>query len=189
MSEQAISGGHGSVWDQVVGQDRAVAQLLDAAARGPVHAYLFVGPSGSTKLPAARAFAARLISGGDDVEQRDARLILRAARCDPPDVVGEELLQEDEGARTARLHLAHVGDVEDAGALADRGVLGADARVLHRHLPARERHEARPCCHVALVQGRPLQRLGVGHLGADPSAEPGGARSPRAPPACTPSGV
>ena len=35
MSEQAISGGHGSVWDQVVGQDRAVAQLLDAAAPRP----------------------------------------------------------------------------------------------------------------------------------------------------------
>ena len=82
MSEQAISGGHGSVWDQVVGQDRAVAQLLDAAARGPVHAYLFVGPSGSTKLPAARAFAAHLISGGDDADQRDARLILLGTHPD-----------------------------------------------------------------------------------------------------------
>jgi len=82
MSEQAISGGHGSVWDQVVGQDRAVAQLLDAAERGPVHAYLFVGPSGSTKLPAARAFAAHLISGGDDADQRDARLILLGTHPD-----------------------------------------------------------------------------------------------------------
>ena len=77
MSEQG-----GSVWDQVVGQDRAVAQLLDAAARGPVHAYLFVGPSGSTKLPAARAFAAHLISGGDDADQRDARLILLGTHPD-----------------------------------------------------------------------------------------------------------
>ncbi len=77
MSEQG-----GSVWDQVVGQDRAVAQLRAAADRGPVHAYLFVGPSGSTKLPAARAFAAHLISGGDDADQRDARLILLGTHPD-----------------------------------------------------------------------------------------------------------
>ena len=70
------------MWDDVVGQDRAVAQLRSAAERGPVHAYLFVGPSGSTKLPAARAFAARLISGGDDADQRDARLILLGTHPD-----------------------------------------------------------------------------------------------------------
>ncbi|NND76338.1 MAG: hypothetical protein HKN44_15175 [Ilumatobacter sp.] len=66
----------GPVWDDVVGQPQAVEQLRAAAERGLVHAYLFVGPAGSTKLEAARAFAARVISGGEDRTQRDARLAL-----------------------------------------------------------------------------------------------------------------
>ncbi|MGH9279658.1 MAG: DNA polymerase III subunit delta' [Acidimicrobiales bacterium] len=48
------------VFDTVVGQDRAVAQLR-AAAPAPVHAYLLVGPPGCGKQPAARAFAAALL--------------------------------------------------------------------------------------------------------------------------------
>ena len=46
-----------SVWDGVVGQRRAIDRLR-ASAADPVHAYLFVGPPGSTKDVAARAFAA-----------------------------------------------------------------------------------------------------------------------------------
>jgi DNA polymerase-3 subunit delta' len=49
-----------SVFDRLVGQAAAVAQL-EAAARSPVHAYLFVGPPGGGKRPAARAFAAALL--------------------------------------------------------------------------------------------------------------------------------
>jgi len=44
----------------VVGQERAVAQLL-SAARHPVHAYLFHGPPGSGKRAAARGLAAALL--------------------------------------------------------------------------------------------------------------------------------
>lgn len=65
-----------SVWDDVVGQAAAIERLQAAADGGPVHAYLFVGPPGSTKWEAARAFAARVISGGDDPTDRDARLAL-----------------------------------------------------------------------------------------------------------------
>lgn len=65
-----------SVWDDVIGQATAIERLEAAAAATPVHAYLFVGPPGSTKWQAARAFAARVISGGDDRDQRDARLAL-----------------------------------------------------------------------------------------------------------------
>ena len=72
----------GPIWDDVVGQDTAIAQLRAAADSGPIHAYLFVGPAGSTKLQAARAFAARVISGGEDRDQRDARLILSSAHPD-----------------------------------------------------------------------------------------------------------
>ena len=48
------------VFDRVVGQDAAVAQLR-AAAGAPVHAYLLVGPPGAGKRTAARAFAAALL--------------------------------------------------------------------------------------------------------------------------------
>ncbi len=75
-----------TVWDDVVGQRSAVEQLVAAAERGPVHAYLFVGPPGSTKYEAARAFAGRLLSGGDDAEHRDARLALRGEHPDVREV-------------------------------------------------------------------------------------------------------
>jgi DNA polymerase-3 subunit delta' len=79
-------GDPGWVWDDVVGQKPAVEHLRAAVARGPVHAYLFVGPAGSTKLEAARAFAASLMSGGEDREQRDARLILAGEHPDVREV-------------------------------------------------------------------------------------------------------
>lgn len=76
----------GPIWADVVGQQAAIAQLRSSADRGAVHAYLFVGPSGSTKLQAARAFAARLMTGAEDDEQRDARLILRGEHPDVSEV-------------------------------------------------------------------------------------------------------
>src|ERR1700683_1364030 len=50
----------------LVGQAAAVKALRAAAAR-PVHAYLLVGPPGTGKLAAAKAFAAMLLcpNGGD----------------------------------------------------------------------------------------------------------------------------
>ena len=51
-----------TVWDEVVGQDRVVAELR-AAAGNPAamtHAWLFTGPPGSGRSVAARAFAAAL---------------------------------------------------------------------------------------------------------------------------------
>src|SRR3546814_13037221 len=62
------------VWSGVIGQDGAVAQLT-AAAVNPVHAYLLVGPAGSGKRMAARAFAALLLAGdsqGEDAEGNTA---------------------------------------------------------------------------------------------------------------------
>lgn len=72
----------GAVWDDVVGQPMAIEQLRAAADHGAVHAYMFLGPPGSTKLQAARAFAARLMTGGEEVEHRDAALILRGEHPD-----------------------------------------------------------------------------------------------------------
>jgi len=48
------------LFESVVGQERAVARLVDAA-RQPVHAYLFHGPPGSGKRAAARGLAAALL--------------------------------------------------------------------------------------------------------------------------------
>ena len=74
-----------SIWDDVVGQDEAVHTLVRAADQ-PVHAYLFVGPPGSTKDQAARAFAARLLTGSDDPGSRAAELALRGEHPDVREV-------------------------------------------------------------------------------------------------------
>lgn len=69
------------MWDQVVGQDRAVA-LLQRAAERPVHAYLLVGPRGSGIEEAARCFAAAVVA--PDGDERSWDLVLRGVH---PDVV------------------------------------------------------------------------------------------------------
>jgi DNA polymerase III subunit delta' len=70
-----------AMWDQVVGQDRAVA-LLQRAAERPVHAYLLVGPRGSGIEEAARCFAAAVVA--PDGDERSWDLVLRGVH---PDVV------------------------------------------------------------------------------------------------------
>jgi DNA polymerase-3 subunit delta' len=82
-----------SVWADVVGQSDAIASLTRAAG-DPLHAYLFVGPAGSTKKEAARAFAALVIGGVDDASQRDAALVLRGEHPDVKEVerVGPSIL-------------------------------------------------------------------------------------------------
>jgi DNA polymerase-3 subunit delta' len=67
----------------VVGQERAVATLRAALAR-PVHAYLFVGPAGSTKEAAARGFAAGLVCPNGGCGTCDS--CARALRGVHPDV-------------------------------------------------------------------------------------------------------
>ena len=95
-----------TVWEGVVGQDDAVATLRRTAER-PVHAYLFVGPPGSTKERAARAFASVLLTGRDDADSRDARLVLAGAHPDVHEVlrVGAAISkdQADEIVRQASL--------------------------------------------------------------------------------------
>ncbi|HVC67521.1 MAG TPA: hypothetical protein VND44_08005 [Acidimicrobiales bacterium] len=49
-----------ALFEAVVGQERAVTRLMDAARR-PVHAYLLHGPPGSGKRAAARGLAAALL--------------------------------------------------------------------------------------------------------------------------------
>ncbi|MGE3620181.1 MAG: ATP-binding protein [Acidimicrobiia bacterium] len=71
------------VWSDVVGQPGAVARLV-AAAASPVHAYLLVGPPGSGKRAAARAFAALVLSADDGAAdaRRHVELALSEAHPD-----------------------------------------------------------------------------------------------------------
>ncbi len=68
-----------AAWATVVGQAEAVA-VLRSWAVDPVHAYLFIGPSGTGKRQAARAFSAAVQSRhftGDDIgRDRQLRLAL-----------------------------------------------------------------------------------------------------------------
>ncbi len=70
---------HRSLMDATAEQPGARAALAAALRAGPSHAYLFVGPSGSGKAAAARAFAAELLArgAGDPEEAR------RRALADP----------------------------------------------------------------------------------------------------------
>ena len=58
-----------SLWDQLVGQEAAIAAVRHAAAPGSeamTHAWMIVGPAGSGRSTLAHAFAATLVSEGDD---------------------------------------------------------------------------------------------------------------------------
>jgi len=89
-----------SVWSHVVGQPDAVSRLTFAAA-DPVHAYLFVGPPGSTKAEASRSFAALLMAGHDDPTDRDARLALAGQHPDVREI-------ERTGARISAEQVAEI---------------------------------------------------------------------------------
>ena len=94
------------MWEQVIGQDRAVAMLQRAAQR-PVHAYLLVGPRGSGIETAARCFAALLI--GADGDER----VLRGRH---PDVVEfrpvATMYSVERDVRDAILPAVHASPVE-----------------------------------------------------------------------------
>ena len=68
-----------SVWDELVGQERAIAELSRAAEPGSAamtHAWLLTGPPGSGRSNAARAFAAALLAPGEDTDSPDVRRAL-----------------------------------------------------------------------------------------------------------------
>jgi DNA polymerase-3 subunit delta' len=102
---------------EVVGQPAAVATLR-AAARRPVHAYLFVGPPGSGARPAARGFAAALLCPNGGCGQCDVcRRVLAGTH---PDVV----VVERTGASLS------VDDARRLVNLAQRRPFEADRQVL-----------------------------------------------------------
>lgn len=71
------------LFNDVVGQPRAVVQLRASLAR-PVHAYLFVGPAGSSKAAASLGFAAGLVCPNGGCGSCDS--CARALRGVHPDI-------------------------------------------------------------------------------------------------------
>lgn len=83
----------GCVWDDIMGQRKAVAYLRAAADSGTIsHAYLLVGPPGAGKKTAARALACAVMC--DDGGCGSCRVCYRIKKGQHPDV----RLFEPEGA-------------------------------------------------------------------------------------------
>ncbi|MGY1705854.1 DNA polymerase III subunit delta' [Geodermatophilus sp. SYSU D00697] len=83
-----------SVWDQVIGQPAAVAELRAAVAdpAAMTHAWLFTGPPGSGRSVAARAFAAALqCPDGGDGTCHDCRTALSGTHADVNVIVPDGL--------------------------------------------------------------------------------------------------
>jgi DNA polymerase III subunit delta' len=82
------------VWEQVIGQPAAVAELQAAVAdpAAMTHAWLFTGPPGSGRSVAARAFAAALqCPQGGDGTCHACRTVLAGTHADVQTVVPEGL--------------------------------------------------------------------------------------------------
>lgn len=79
------------LYEDVIGQPRAVAALRAAAAR-PVHAYLLVGPPGTGKAAAATSFAAALLcpTAGNHMTEELCDTCRRVLAGLHPDVIGVE---------------------------------------------------------------------------------------------------
>ena len=85
-----------------------------------------------------------------------AQRVLRLARPDAAQVVGERGVDELRGTRPADQRLAEVADVEQADGVAGRVVLADGAGIGHRHQPAAELGETGAQLAVAIFQ-RPAQ--------------------------------
>jgi DNA polymerase III subunit delta' len=69
-------------WRDVVDQAAAIRQL-EAASRGPVHAYLLVGPPGSGRRALARGFAAKILAADTTGDERHRHVRLALAEQHP----------------------------------------------------------------------------------------------------------
>ena len=76
-SAEIVPGPPGEAWDDVIGQDDAVSLLRSAGSGNAAHAWLLVGPAGSGKRAAARAFAGDMLAAPLDAAG-DAEGAIRA---------------------------------------------------------------------------------------------------------------
>jgi DNA polymerase III subunit delta' len=111
----------------VAGQSDAMATLAQAATN-PVHAYLFVGPAGTGKLQAARAFAEQLLAS-NDTDGRTARLVRAGEHPDVIEVerVGAAISKPQAAEIVRRAALAPVEGAVKVMILDEFHLLSADA--------------------------------------------------------------
>lgn len=83
--------------------------------------------------------------------------VAHPARAQRGDRAGDQLLDGCDGFRAAEVDLAHVRDVEEAHAFADRRVLRQDGTVLDGHLEAGEFDHAAAEFDMGLIEGRAPQ--------------------------------
>lgn len=126
----------GDPFAEVVGQPQTVERLR-AAAQQPVHAYLFLGPAGSGKLAAARAFAGEVLAG-PVASETAARHRTLAAAGKHPDVV-----EFDPQGRTLR-----VGEAELLTVEASRSPIEGD----HKVIICQRFHTAEPISAASLLK-------------------------------------
>ncbi|RRD49173.1 DNA polymerase III subunit delta' [Arachnia propionica] len=122
-----------SVWDELVGQQRAIGTLQRAVEGGRhamTHAWLFVGPPGSGRSNAARAFAAALQCSSNGCGTcNDCRTALSGAHPDVTLLRTEKLSIGVDEVRdlVSRANVSPVGGrwqvvvVEDADRITERG--------------------------------------------------------------------
>jgi DNA polymerase-3 subunit delta' len=103
------------LYQDVIGQSRAIAALRAAAAR-PVHAYLLVGPAGTGKSAAATSFAAALLcpTAGNHTTSDLCESCRRVLEGLHPDIVAVEREGASIGIGAARevVRSAHMSPVE-----------------------------------------------------------------------------
>jgi DNA polymerase-3 subunit delta' len=118
-----------SVWDELVGQESAIEAVRRAAEPGSeamTHAWMIVGPAGSGRSTLAHAFAATLISEGDD--EHALKLVMAGTHPDVSilatdrvsisiDEVRELVTQSYYAPSTARYRVIVI---EDADRMTDR---------------------------------------------------------------------
>ncbi|MCU1453374.1 MAG: holB [Acidimicrobiales bacterium] len=105
-------------WSDVLGQDHALA-ILRGAVSDPVHAWLFVGPPGSGKRAAARAFAGELLAAGSSGAEAERHRALARAEQHP-----DLLVVEREGASIS------AGQAAEVVTRASRSPIEGDRKVL-----------------------------------------------------------
>ncbi len=126
------------------------------------------GVDDEEEVPCGEAVDEQIVDEGSPGRQQPRVVCL--ADIELRGVVARDELYQRQGIAPGDLDLAHVADIEEARPLADRGVLGRNAGVLDRHVPAAKRNHLSARRAMTGVERRLLERrlggVGLIHEGA-----------------------